>query len=493
MSSGLSSTFEEPELNGVEDLLGSFLAPDGLALTEVECSEGLVALDRLRNMTDAAMCAGIDRFDSTQIYGGDAMRSTVAWLRSRTELSHGQASQLIHRARALRVMPVVQDAYRQGLIGTAKVDALVDAREGVEELFAEQEEALVDAVQRLNVKQTRNRLARWRRVALASVGRSDDGPEPDPEDTNRLHCSPSLDGRHKVDADLDAESGEKLLEALNAEIDAMFRTGAVHAEDGYRRSRLLAMAHAAVIERGALPGTRAGRPRPSVRVNIDLAELLGLPVDGPEHIWARTCELASGLAINRAAADRLMCEADITAVLTETGLDGIVTPLGATHHKRYPTANERAALAQRDQGCVYPGCEAPVDRTDAHHLDPWHLHHRTELDRLVLLCGFHHRAVHDGGHHLERSPRGVITVIRPDGTQLGPIASGQLVIEPEPPPDSPGHGTSPPNIRPPTRFRPLAQRRTLQQRDQLRERNYLVSALRVDARRIRARRTKPDR
>lgn len=49
-----------------------------------------------------------------------------------------------------------------------------------------------------------------------------------------------------------------------------------------------------------------------------------------------------------------MCEADVTAILTDTGLDGIVTPLGAVHQNRYPTANERRALAIRDQGCVYP-------------------------------------------------------------------------------------------------------------------------------------------
>lgn len=473
---------ESPSVAGFEELLDAFLAPGGPDLTDGECGDGMVGLDRVRNMADAAMCAGVDRFDANLVFVGDGMRSTVAWLRSHTELSHGQASQLIHRARALRVMPVIRAAYGHGVIGSAKVDAFADARVGVEDLFAEHEAEVLDEVRRLNAKQTRIYLARWRRVALASLGDSDDGPEPAPEDRNRFHCSES-GGRYKLNGDLDEVSGAKLAAALDGWVDTAYRSGAVTRADAIRRSRLDSDALMALVENGAEPGIKQGRARPSVTVNLDLAELLGLPIDGPADVWRRVCEIAGGLAIARCTAERLMCEADVTTVLTDTGLDGIIEPLGAVHQKRAPLPNERVALAVRDKGCVFPGCDAPVDWTDAHHIDEWHLHERTELGRLVLLCRYHHHAVHEGGHSLDRTPNGAITVTRPDGTLLGPVLPGHLIDPaPELPSDREAQGASPPQRRPPTRFRPLAERRSPRERTVQRERGRMSIVLRNELR-----------
>lgn len=482
MSAVPSAFSDAPAVSGFEELLAAFLDPSGLDLTDGECGDGVIGLDRVRNMTDAALCAEVGRFDAKQIFIGDGMRSTVAWLRSRTELSHGQASQVIHRARALRSMPLVAAAYGLGLIGSAKVDALVDARVGVEDLFAEHEAEVIEEARRLNAAQCRIYLARWRRVALASLGSTDDGPEPAPEDRNRFHCSETADGRHKIDGDLDAVSGAKVLAALKSRVDSMFQSGAVKRSDGIKRSRLEADALMELIDRGAEPGVKQGRTRPSVTVNLDLAELLGIPIDGPADVWRRACEVAGGVAISRGRAERLMCDADVTTALTDTGLDGIIEPLGAVHQKRYPTDSERAALAVRDKGCVFPGCDAPVDWTDAHHIDEWHLYQETKLDRLVLLCRFHHHAVHEGGHTLERAPNGVVTVTTPDGKLLGPVHRGQLMgPSPEPVDQPETQGTSPPiTRRPPTRFRPLAERRTPKERTVHREHHRISLALRTE-------------
>jgi hypothetical protein len=47
----------------------------------------------------------------------------------------------------------------------------------------------------------------------------------------------------------------------------------------------------------------------------------------------------------------------------------------------------------------------------------------TKLDNLVLLCGFHHTKVHEGGYGLTRTDDGVFVFTRPDGrriTECGP-------------------------------------------------------------------------
>jgi hypothetical protein len=67
------------------------------------------------------------------------------------------------------------------------------------------------------------------------------------------------------------------------------------------------------------------------------------------------------------------------------------------------------ALAVRDRGCVFPGCDRPLSWCDAHHLWHWVDGGPTDLNNLALLCRAHHRAVHEGGWQLTRGPDGRFT------------------------------------------------------------------------------------
>jgi hypothetical protein len=57
---------------------------------------------------------------------------------------------------------------------------------------------------------------------------------------------------------------------------------------------------------------------------------------------------------------------------------------------------QRRALLIRDTMCRYPGCHS-TRHLKAHHVVPWILGGRTDLDNLILLCQWHHTAVHEGG------------------------------------------------------------------------------------------------
>lgn len=73
---------------------------------------------------------------------------------------------------------------------------------------------------------------------------------------------------------------------------------------------------------------------------------------------------------------------------------------------RYATNRQVAILAARDQGCTFPGCDAPPGWCDAHHIVPWADGGKTDLNNLTLACGLHHhlidksdwyaRMLHDG-------------------------------------------------------------------------------------------------
>ncbi|ORA54447.1 HNH endonuclease, partial [Mycolicibacterium chubuense] len=76
--------------------------------------------------------------------------------------------------------------------------------------------------------------------------------------------------------------------------------------------------------------------------------------------------------------------------------------LGAGRSTRVINRRLRRALEYRDRCCAVPGCGA-TRGLHAHHLRHWEDGGPTDLDNLVLLCPYHHRA-----HH-----RGTITITGP--------------------------------------------------------------------------------
>jgi hypothetical protein len=58
---------------------------------------------------------------------------------------------------------------------------------------------------------------------------------------------------------------------------------------------------------------------------------------------------------------------------------------------RLATPAQRMALAARDKGCCFPGCDRPPAWCEAHHVDEYRNGRPTSLWNLALLCGYHHR------------------------------------------------------------------------------------------------------
>jgi hypothetical protein len=89
-------------------------------------------------------------------------------------------------------------------------------------------------------------------------------------------------------------------------------------------------------------------------------------------------------------------------------------PLDLGRSTRVISPAQRSALAVRDRGCVFPGCDRPLAWCDAHHLWHWIDGGPTDLANLALLCRAHHRTVHEGGWQLTRGPDGRFSAIPPD-------------------------------------------------------------------------------
>jgi hypothetical protein len=133
------------------------------------------------------------------------------------------------------------------------------------------------------------------------------------------------------------------------------------------------------------------------------------------HIEASSgaARIEGGPEIPPATAERIACDADVQVLLHDKKRNRLY--LG--RRRRLATPAQISALAVRDgAGCRFPGC-SHIRHLRAHHVRHWFHQGSTDLDNLVLVCGFHHRLVHDVGYGI-RWDGGRWLFTRPDGTTV---------------------------------------------------------------------------
>ena len=104
------------------------------------------------------------------------------------------------------------------------------------------------------------------------------------------------------------------------------------------------------------------------------------------------CHIAGIGSVEAATAQKHACDSPVLGAVVDK--HGKVLALGRT--RRLVSKAQRRALLIRDKMCQYPGCHS-TRHLKAHHVVPWILGGRTDLDNLILLCQWHHTAVHEGG------------------------------------------------------------------------------------------------
>ncbi|MFW6773997.1 DUF222 domain-containing protein [Nocardioides sp. CPCC 205120] len=118
--------------------------------------------------------------------------------------------------------------------------------------------------------------------------------------------------------------------------------------------------------------------------------------------------LDTGHRISPGEARRLACCADLVPAVLGTKSE--VLDLGRS--ARFHTKPQRIALILRDQGCTAEGCDAPPQRCEAHHDDPWSRGGETSVERGRLLCWHHHRVAHDPTYLTETLGTGKVRFTR---------------------------------------------------------------------------------
>jgi hypothetical protein len=150
---------------------------------------------------------------------------------------------------------------------------------------------------------------------------------------------------------------------------------------GQRRADALVELSRLVLTCRKLP--RDGGERPQVVVTTDMDKLR-------DKVASAT--LDDGSQVCPATLRRLACDAQVLPVV----LNGHGQVLDVGRERRLFTGSLRRALAVRDRGCAFPGCDRPPRWTNAHHIVHWADGGKTSIDNGVLLCGHHHRVIHHG-------------------------------------------------------------------------------------------------
>ncbi|MGP6170816.1 DUF222 domain-containing protein [Microbacterium sp. A204] len=122
-------------------------------------------------------------------------------------------------------------------------------------------------------------------------------------------------------------------------------------------------------------------------------------VDADGHPAAVAHSEDHSMSVPKAVAEQRMCESGFVPVTIDT----FGNPLDVGREQRLFTPKQRIALAVRDGGCRWHGCDRPASYGEAHHIDEWERDHgRTDIDRGILLCRYHHMTLHNGKWRITR-------------------------------------------------------------------------------------------
>jgi hypothetical protein len=424
-------------------------AVDGLGsqdldgLPDAARAERVLVLRRLLDRQEGHwLCelAAVDARGAAGAEQGQPAPSTASWLRARLRMGAGAASGVVRTARALFRGPLTATATAlcAGELSAAHATVLAS---GIQELphhvTVEAEPVLLEAARRLDPSRLRRVLGHLQQVA------DPDGAASQAERRHQrrgLWLAPTWEGMVALQGLLEPEAGQTLLSAL----EPLARPH--HADDArsgdQRRADALVELARRSLEAGQLP--QSGGVRPQLTVTVDLDSLLGRhpglggAVGGVGPLDPEACQrLACDGALTRVLVSRrdgqepsghhptddlpgaggLAARLRAAVALLPPVLGGAPTqPLEVGRTSRVVQPAQRTALAVRDGGCVYPGCDRPLGWCEAHHLRHWLHGGPTDLANLALLCRAHHRAVHEGGWRLARGPDGRLTAHPPHRT-----------------------------------------------------------------------------
>ena len=387
------------ELRSAVEVLRAEVLAD---LPDARIEEDFAELQTVCERLESERLRRLREIERRRCFERDGFLSAASWLHARFGVAWGAARQSVQVARALEAMPIARRALEAGEISLSAVRVLTQARETDPEAFSRSEAQLVEAA-RIHATGDLQRIAAyWRQAAERERAASG---EDQLRERRRLHASLTFMGMVRVDGDLDPETGETLLTALRAVLDAEARSGTGDDDrtPAQRRADALGEICRQWLDLADRPVVAGERPHLTVTVDAEaLADERG----------AAEADHAGPVPVP--VARRLACDASVLRVV----MSGRSEPLDVGRRTPVVPPSLRRAVIVRDRGCRFPGCDRPQTWCDAHHVVHWADGGPTALPNLLLLCRRHHRMVHRPGGFTLGLEEGRPVFRRPDGSVL---------------------------------------------------------------------------
>jgi hypothetical protein len=205
--------------------------------------------------------------------------------------------------------------------------------------------------------------------------------------------------------ELPLETGELVCQALDKAVEAGGQEGPEFEAESWSAQQADALVTMAKnYLNGGAEGSASTADSYQVVIHVDSAALQG-------------GEGRSDLAVE--SVKRLSCDGSVVPMVD--GANGESLNVGRKQ-RTVPAAVKRALWAApvpggEDGGCSFPGC-THTRFVDAHHIRHWADGGETSLENTMLLCGGHHRLVHEGGYDIRKDYQGRWYFMRPDGRAI---------------------------------------------------------------------------
>ncbi|RQX02676.1 HNH endonuclease signature motif containing protein [Micromonospora inaquosa] len=358
------------------------------ALSERDLIAALDATHRLQQRLAAVQLAAVRELDGRGTALAQGASSTAVWLRHRLRLDVSAARRLVGLAGSLdEAPPAVRDALASGAVSVEQARVIADTTATVSasagaEVADKAVGVLVEWAGQFDptlLRKLGTRILDHVAPDLADAAASAALAAEAARATRDRHVtiSEQAGGRLRLSGTLDAEAAA----LLRAVIDPL---SAPSGPDdprcaGQRRHDALADVCRLALRTSELP-ENGGEPAQLV-VTVDYDGLV-------RQLGAGTLDV--GLRLAPDTVRRLACDAAILPAV----LGGAGQVLDVGRQRRLVTGPLRRALVLRDGGCAFPGCDRPPRWCAAHHIRHWADGGPTSLDNAVLLCGHHHRHIH---------------------------------------------------------------------------------------------------